>query len=218
VPASPPEPPELPLQRPDLLAGEQLPPPPQQERSRKARAALLASALRLFGARGYEATSIEDISAGAGTAVGAFYQHFRNKRQVLMVLMADLVTQIEVLPPPMAREPRALIEGSVRDGFAADFAYAGAARAWREAASRDEELAMLDSQLREWTFARIAMMLSEVATLPGARPDANVSTLAWLMNLLFWDLMHRPEAESDWVAGGVSGLLYTSLFTDAAEP
>jgi hypothetical protein len=130
--------------------------------------------------------------------------------------MSELVAQIEALPPPTVAHPRELIEVAVREGFAADLAYAGAVRAWREAASRDEQLALLDAQLREWTFARIALMLGELASLQGAREGVDVAALAWLMNVLFWDLMHRPETASDWAAKGVSELLYRSLFTDAA--
>ena len=69
---SPPEPgaTNTPAPRPDLLAGQQLPPPPQQERSRRIRHALLQSALALFAERGYEDTSIEDIAHQANVAVG----------------------------------------------------------------------------------------------------------------------------------------------------
>ncbi len=73
--------------RPALRAGQRLPPLPQQDRSRRKRAALLAAALALFAERGYEATSIEEIARRAGVAVGSFYQHVASKRQVLLVLI-----------------------------------------------------------------------------------------------------------------------------------
>src|SRR6202040_3213818 len=62
--------------RPNLLAGEDLPPIAQQKRSQDKRAALLKAALALFGKLGFEATSIDQIADSAKVAVGGFYQHF----------------------------------------------------------------------------------------------------------------------------------------------
>src|SRR5207244_387551 len=87
-----------PRARPDVLAGQQLPPAPQQERSRRKRDALLQSALALFAERGYEQTSIEDIAHQAGVAVGGFYQHFTSKRQILLVLMDRRSHPLSLLP------------------------------------------------------------------------------------------------------------------------
>ena len=61
--------------RPQLLSGEDLPPAPRQKRSRAKRAQMLSAALALFGEKGYEATSINEIASCAGVAIGSFYQH-----------------------------------------------------------------------------------------------------------------------------------------------
>ena len=53
MPKSEPEQEWTPRARPDLLAGQQLPPAPQQERSRRKREALQEAALALFAERGY---------------------------------------------------------------------------------------------------------------------------------------------------------------------
>lgn len=47
------------------------------------RAAIFASALRLFRERGFHATSINDIGADAGVAGTAIYSHFDTKQEVL---------------------------------------------------------------------------------------------------------------------------------------
>jgi AcrR family transcriptional regulator len=83
--------------RPDLLSVEALPPQPQQERSRRTRAALLTAALDLFAQYGYELTSISEIAARAGVGAGTLYQHFRSKRQLLLVLMNNLLEELEAL-------------------------------------------------------------------------------------------------------------------------
>lgn len=51
------------------------------------RAELLDVALRLFAERGYEATTIADISATTGTAHGLVYHYFRSKDDLLLAVL-----------------------------------------------------------------------------------------------------------------------------------
>jgi TetR/AcrR family transcriptional repressor of nem operon len=48
-------------------------------RGRDARAKLLEAAVSVIRARGYAATSVEDLCAAAGVTKGAFFYHFRSK-------------------------------------------------------------------------------------------------------------------------------------------
>jgi AcrR family transcriptional regulator len=68
-----------------------------QKRSIEKRARILAAGRRFFAGKGYEATSIADIAAQAGTAAGAFYQYFASKRQLLVVLMNELIQRLAAL-------------------------------------------------------------------------------------------------------------------------
>ena len=68
---------------------------------------LLASALRLFGARGYDATTMREIAAEAGYSPGLTYRYFRGKDELVMLLYrqleADLNGYARSLPPaPLA--------------------------------------------------------------------------------------------------------------------
>jgi len=60
---------------------------PPQQRGRRGRpsrrAEIFASALRLFRARGFHATSINEIGADAGVAGTAIYSHFATKQELL---------------------------------------------------------------------------------------------------------------------------------------
>lgn len=53
--------------------------------SRSTRARLVAQAMRLFGEKGYSATSVADIEAAAGLSPGSgsLYRHFASKRDLL---------------------------------------------------------------------------------------------------------------------------------------
>jgi AcrR family transcriptional regulator len=53
------------------------------------RGRLLEAAEDLFGARGYEATSMAEIAERAGVAVGTLCHHFPDKRALLLALIDD---------------------------------------------------------------------------------------------------------------------------------
>jgi AcrR family transcriptional regulator len=54
----------------------------QLERRTETRAAIIKIAKRLFGERGFAATTMDDIAAGAKVAKGAVYHHFKTKEAV----------------------------------------------------------------------------------------------------------------------------------------
>jgi AcrR family transcriptional regulator len=53
----------------------------------RTRNALLAAAYDLFAAEGYQATSVADIAERAGVSLGAFYQYFRDRSDILGTLV-----------------------------------------------------------------------------------------------------------------------------------
>ncbi len=58
------------------------------------RGRLLAAARRLFGERGYEATSIESVLEASGVARGALYHHFQSKAELFDAVLADVLIEI----------------------------------------------------------------------------------------------------------------------------
>ncbi|WGR94756.1 TetR/AcrR family transcriptional regulator [Bradyrhizobium sp. ISRA443] len=70
----------------------------QAERREKTRTSIVKAARRIFGERGFTATTMDDIAAGARVAKGAVYHHFATKEavfeavfeQVSVDLVADL--------------------------------------------------------------------------------------------------------------------------------
>jgi len=200
--------------RPDVLGGEQFPAPPSQARSRRAREQLLAAALSRFAEHGYETTTVDEITKQAGVAVGAFYLHFRSKRQALLVLMDHLLQELDQRPM-MAREeaPASLID-RLRAGLQIDWSYAGAYRAWREAALRDGDLAALHAQIEAWTATRIAAALRTVIGTPGARQHIDVTAFAWILSVVFWRAIEAPVAERESVANTIITFIEHTLYED----
>jgi AcrR family transcriptional regulator len=66
-----------------------------QKRSETTRTHLFDSALKQFAARGYDATSVDDICRGAGVSKGAFYHHFESKQALFLALMNSWLSSID---------------------------------------------------------------------------------------------------------------------------
>lgn len=89
---------------------------PKTERGRRTLRALLDAAALEFGANGFHATGITDITRRAGVALGSFYTYFASKEDIFRALVSDLSGQVktevaphvEVAPDALARERAAL--------------------------------------------------------------------------------------------------------------
>ena len=205
---------------PNLLAGEDLPPEPRQKRSLDKRARLKAAGLVLFGEKGYESTSIDEIARRTKLAVGSFYQHFRSKRQLLLALMDELLEKLSQLDfrPKASTDVRALIHELLSRAFSHDLRYLGAYRAWQEAVLSDPDLARKQQAIHAWTSTRVTAVFQRLQQLPHSRPGVDIPGLARVMDSFFWSLLaqavHMPKAElSRWI-DSATHLIYHAMFID----
>jgi AcrR family transcriptional regulator len=207
--------------RPDLLRGEKVPQAPQQKRSVEKRARLKEAGLTLFGEKGYEGTSVEEVARRAKLAVGTFYQHFRSKRQLLLVLMDELLEKLSRL------KLRGASNADVREGlravlsraFAHDLRYLGAYRAWQEAVLSDPALARKQREIHDWTTRRATGLFETLYRLPGARRNVDILGLARAMDSFFWSLLGQagqlPKAKLNQAIDAATHMIYHALFTDS---
>lgn len=207
--------------RPNLLKAEDLLPPPVQQRSIDKRDRLRAAALALFARRSFSGTSVDDIAEKAELAAGSFYQHYRSKRQLLLVLMDDLLERLTDVQLKVDRtaDPSVLVSSILTRAFQADLDFLGACRAWSEAALSDPGIARLDRQIRAWTLGRIEAMFAAFQRLPGARAGVDTVSLARLVDRLFWDLLSRAtqmsRSQLDDALAAAAHLIHHGLFLDA---
>jgi len=208
--------------RPNLLAGEDLLPEPQQKRSLAKRARLNMAALSLFGEKGYEGTSVDEIAKRANLAMGSFYQHYRSKRQLLLALMDELLEHLSRLElrPKAAVDIRVGLRELLSRAFSTDLRYLGAYRAWQEAALSDPELAQKQLEIHIWTTSRVMAVFKLLQQLPGARPGVDTAALARVMDSFFWNLLAHALRLSkvelnQWIAAATH-LMYHALFADEA--
>jgi AcrR family transcriptional regulator len=88
----------------------------QNERSERSRAQILDAALKLFSHRGYGATSVSDIAAGAGVSKGNVYHHFEDKEAIFREL---LDTYFRAMSSPDFPFNRALATGTFPENLEA---------------------------------------------------------------------------------------------------
>jgi len=172
---------------PLLLADEELPPEPQQTRSIEKRRRLLDAAQQLFAEKGYDATSVEEIAARAGAASGSFYAYFRSKRQLLLVMMDELLQRLNAVD----LQPRGELREFLLRIFGTDLQSFGVIRAWHEATLADSALAALRHDIETWTEERILRLFRMLAESPRARPLRDLPAFARMMDRHFWSLLAR---------------------------
>ena len=176
--------------------------------------------MRLFGEKGYAASSLEEIALAAGMPVGAVYQHYRSKRQLLLSLMNDLLGALGELSlePRPGQDARAILRDLLQQAFERDVRYLGAYRAWREALLSDEDLARKQRLIHRWTSARVGAVFRKLARLPGARPDVDIEGTARVLDSLFWELLaqaaRRRDARLERAVAATVHLIYHALFID----
>ncbi len=85
---------------------------PRTPRGRRTRRALLDAAILEFGARGFHATGIAEITRRAGVASGSFYTWFPSKEAIFRAVVADLSARVRDHVAPAVR--------AAPDGLAAE--------------------------------------------------------------------------------------------------
>ncbi len=64
-----------------------------ERRKARTRGALLAAGQRLFGERGFDATTVAEIAEDADVAIGSFYNYFETKDELLAALLQETLAE-----------------------------------------------------------------------------------------------------------------------------
>ena len=67
---------------------------PKQKRGHRTRASIVQAAITCFEASGYDATTTAGIAAEAQIAVGTVYSYFKNKREILLEIVAHTMAEL----------------------------------------------------------------------------------------------------------------------------
>jgi AcrR family transcriptional regulator len=89
----------------------------QAERRETTTRAILDAARHFFAARGFAATSIDDIAERAGVKKGAVYHHFDAKEEIFARVFDEASIELAALIPPAARGGKNMLDQIGRGTF-----------------------------------------------------------------------------------------------------
>jgi AcrR family transcriptional regulator len=167
----------------------------RKQQASQTRMRILDASQRLFGERGYAASTVEAIAAAAGVAVDTVYAAFGSKRGVLQALLnvrvggdeAELDLLARAGPLAVQREPE---QRAQLAAFAADVSsIIERARPVddiiRGAAAVDAEIAALRSEAQAYRYRNIRQLVSWLAAkgpLRGGLSEDDAAAIAWTMS------------------------------------
>ncbi len=123
-----------------------------------ARGRLAQAALTLYGERGFDSTTVEEIAERAGLTKRTFFRYFADKREVLFdgaQLLEELFVQEVVAAPPSAAPLEAVAAGL--DAIAPMF------EERREFAARRQQIIAANPELHERELIKLASLGRAVA-------------------------------------------------------
>lgn len=212
----------------DLLAAlfpamEELPRVPQQARSKSKRDILLIAAAKLFTEQGYANTTADDIAAEANVSVGTFYNYFRHKRQIFLVLVLErlegIFGNLRLAQMDFSHgADREVIHQAVATVLSAH-EQTGLRRVWIELLSLEPDLVPYQRIIREYTAAQVEERLHVAVASGRAWPDLDVPATALNVFALLDALsLRRDETISDArLITAATDMIYRAIFPPQAD-
>lgn len=158
---------------------------PQQKRGRERVAALTASAAQLFVDKGFDATTMTEIAARAGAAIGTLYLFFPTKEALAQAILAENAESLSTQLDTLQERARGLAPAAIADALfellgsfvAAHPAYSALLDlpgddGWRRKmrARRRDQIAALfaqaDPPLPEGQAGRLAVIVPQLMRIP----------------------------------------------------
>ena len=137
----------------------------RREKQLRTRSALLEAAARLFGRRGLEGASIDEIVQAAGYTKGAFYANFKSKEELFLVMLDERFSyELERLDRALAgsAEPHAEARAA-----AADFIHLAGDQQWPSLYFQFVAHAARNDQFRRELASRHRAMRERLAEIFG---------------------------------------------------
>ncbi len=193
------------------------------ELAARRREEILATALKLFGEKGYHNTSIADIAAELGLGHGTFYRYFKNKYDIFSSVVAEIIqaiTQVVVNEDPTGanslKEYREQLEriGSGLFGIFSETPYANKI-VFYDALGIDESMSRRIQNALELFGLYTEMYLKNGIAKGFLRPDLNTKKAALAINgMIFAAARDAADADavSDEQAAWVDTIIGLMLF------
>jgi TetR/AcrR family transcriptional regulator, ethionamide resistance regulator len=192
---------------------------PPRERRRKARQRIISSALKLADRRSFRDLTVDQIARSANVSRPAFYTHFSDKEEVLLVAAGDVSEQLHEVADrwwhgvgPPAQRVRQAVEGVIA-------VYAGEARLLRivtEVATYDDEVRSFWLDVAERFIRTTADHIrseQEAGLIPRSLdPRATAEALYWMAERCCYLYLGRGERTEKEVVRGLMPIWVAALY------
>ncbi len=194
--------------------------PGRRQQAEATRQRLIASARRLFAAKGYAATSIDAIAREAGVAAPTFYAVFGSKAALLLALLNAMENEAEM--PRLGadlratREPRKQIRACVDFGVRLYGRSADVLEIIRTAGMAEKDLGALwaeGEKRRRMAQKNLVRDWRKGGLLKAGMSSTQACDIFWALTgpdsyrLLVAECGWRIEAYASWLEGTISGQL-----------
>ena len=190
-----------------------------RERRQRARQRVIASGLKLAEKGSFRDLTIDEIASSAGVSRPAFYTHFSDKEELLLVAVGEVSEQLYEMADrwwhgvgPPAQRVRQAIEGVVS-------VYAGEARLLRiaaEVATYDDEVRALWLDIAERFIEATADHIrseQEVGLIPRTLdPRSTAEVLYWMAERCCYMYLGRGERTAKQVVQGLMPVWVAALY------
>ncbi|MEW2522286.1 TetR/AcrR family transcriptional regulator [Actinacidiphila alni] len=164
--------------------------------------AILETAERLLGEKGYEALTVADVAAGAGITRGALYFYFGSKQEIVTALVARTVAELweKSRTAHEADDPREAVDTAMRRTVGLWLEHGLVIRTAVDLAAAVPEIGRLWDRTAELFVAAIARVLERAGVEPGDGPrqaGGMAPPLCWMIERSFYraSLVSAAELE-----------------------
>jgi AcrR family transcriptional regulator len=204
---------------------------PPKQRGVRTRERLKIAAAKALEEKGYHALRVADVTAGAEVAEGSFYVYFKDKTDVALVVLTELLEEFFKLDarPTADRSPFEAIRQTNRRWLAVCRANAGLMRCILQLGDEEPELSRLSRRTNRIWYERVARSLKRRMSNVGSGPalfalyllggmmDEFVRKLIIYPDPEFQALLKEMEADDDAVADAAS-VLWLHIFHPEESP
>lgn len=205
---------------------------PPQQRGLRTRERLKIAAARALAERGYHALRVADVTAGAKVAEGSFYVYFKDKTDVALTVLKELLEDffhLDAKSTGTSRPPFEAIRQTNRRWLALCRANAGLMRCILQLGDEEPELARLSHRTNRIWYERVARSLTR--RKGGVSANATLFTLYLLGGMMdelvrklviypdpeFHALLKEMDADDDTVADAAS-VMWLHIFHPKEAP
>lgn len=156
---------------------------PKTRKGRRSKRALLDAARVVFRERGFTYARVSDMAAQAGMSNGAFYRYFKDKHDVLMALLNELIQEMYDFSrvPWQPGDPRHSVIESTFRYLELYRDNADLMRVEIEAAQTEPTVQVVWQEARAMFFQRIARSLRRGQDMGIVRPEVDPDLAASLL-------------------------------------